>query len=135
MDTPAQSKRHGSRVDSIVLPESFVPESSSIQARHLVAGRYEIRSKLGEGGTSEVWQAYDLKLRMDVALKSVRVDSKRSEDSMEALRREVRSAREVISPNVCRIFDLVVDQDQELISMEYIDGITLMQMLIQKGAH
>ena len=38
------------------------------------------------------------------------------------LRREVRSAREVVSPNVCRIFDLVEEGSQELVSMEYVDG-------------
>lgn len=65
--------------------------------------------------------------------KLLRLDMRKSEDPVEALRREVRTAREVISSNVCRIFDLVVEEDQELISMEYIDGTTLMAMLVQKG--
>ena len=108
-------------------------EGPSLHARHVVANRYEILSKLGKGGMGEVWHAFDLKLRVDVALKSLRVDLKRSQDPVEALRREVRTAREVISPNVCRIFDLVVEAEQELISMEYIDGITLTAMLIKKG--
>jgi serine/threonine protein kinase len=82
---------------------------------------------------SGIRHAYDLKLRVDVALKSLRLDLRRKDDSVEALRREVRTAREVISPNVCRIFDLVVEEDSELISMEYIDGITLMAMLVKKG--
>lgn len=99
----------------------------------LIDRRYEIRSKLGKGGMGEVWHAYDVKLQVDVALKSLRVGFKTSQDPVEAFRREVRSAREVISPNVCRIFDLVVEDDLELISMEYIDGVTLLAMLAQKG--
>jgi serine/threonine protein kinase/WD40 repeat protein len=120
------------------VPDSIGPitelptaEGTSLSHRRLVANRYEILSRLGKGGMGEVWRAYDLKLRVDVALKSLH---RTTSDSVEALRREVRSAREVISPNVCRIFDLVVEEDREWISMEYIDGLTLTSMLVKKGA-
>ena len=73
----------------------------------------------------EVFRAFDLKLRVEVALKAVRAEKVESERAREVLRREVRSAREVVSPNVCRIFDLVAEDGQELVSMEYIDGTTL----------
>ena len=100
----------------------------------LLADRYELIKKLGKGGMGEVWHAFDVRLRVDVALKSLRLNLQRNSKSVEHLRREVRTAREVISPNVCRIFDLVVlDQDQELISMEYIDGVTLAELLSQSG--
>src|SRR5262245_49342398 len=115
------------------MPTSEPSAASPLQARRVIVNRYEIISQLGRGGMGEVWHAYDLKLRVDVALKSLRIDLKRNEDSVEALRREVRTAREVISPNVCRIFDLVVEEDRELISMEYIYGKTLLSLLIQKG--
>src|SRR3990172_2799998 len=112
-------------------------EGPSLHGRRIVAGRYEILSQLGKGGMGEVWHAYDLKLRVDVALKSYRIVGahgvRPSENAVEALRREVRTAREVISPNVCRIFDLVVDEDREFISMELIDGITLIELLRQRG--
>lgn len=92
----------------------------------VVGPRYEILKRLGRGGMGEVWHAYDLKLRVDVALKSVR---RSTSDSIEALRGEVRAAREVVSPNVCRIFDLVAEEGQEFVSMEYIDGQTLLELL------
>jgi serine/threonine protein kinase len=98
----------------------------------ILMDRYEILSSLGQGGMSEVWHAYDLKLRTDVALKQIRFD-REQEDSLESLRQEVRTAREIISPNVCRVFDLIIYEHQELISMEYIDGITLTALLIQKS--
>lgn len=50
----------------------------------------------------EVYRAFDLKLRVDVALKAVRPELSSSEKARELLRQEVRSAREVVSPNVCR---------------------------------
>lgn len=81
----------------------------------------------------EVYRAFDLKLRVDVALKAVRPDRTRASRGRERLRREVRAAREVVSPNVCRIFDLVDEDGQELVSMEYIDGQTLAETLRQHG--
>jgi serine/threonine protein kinase len=142
MTSPLDPKNHGS--DAANQDGSFAslpgPGDPSF-ARRLIAGRYEVLSHLGRGGMGEVWHAYDTKLRVDVALKSIRLDRvedfrldlkrhhirgsdtlprtiRRERDPMELLRREVRSAREVISPNVCRVFDLVVDDDSELISME-----------------
>ena len=44
---------------------------------------------------------------------AIRLDLQRGQDQTEALRREVRTAREVVSANVCRIFDLVVDEQQD----------------------
>ncbi len=105
-----------------------------LRTGRLVAGRYQTLTRLGKGGMGEVWHAYDLKLRIDVALKSLRHDLyQRPEELVDLIRREVRTAREVVSANVCRIFDLVSEEDQELISMEYIDGITLMKMMEQSG--
>jgi serine/threonine-protein kinase len=81
----------------------------------------------------EVWRAYDLKLRVDVALKTLRAELLEKERALQALRQEVRTAREVMSPNVCRVFDLVEIDGQELVSMEYIDGTTLIQILQSRG--
>ncbi len=49
------------------------------------------------------------------------------------LRQEVRAAREVLSPNVCRIFDLIEADGSELVSMEYVDGQTLLEVLQDRG--
>ncbi|PWT89015.1 MAG: hypothetical protein C5B54_09625, partial [Acidobacteria bacterium] len=112
---------------------THTPHGKLLRAGKLIAGRYEILSRLGKGGMGEVWHAFDIKLRVDVALKSLRRDLYQTQDPLELIRREVRIAREVISPNVCRIFDLVSEEDYELISMEHIDGITLTQMMEQEG--
>ncbi len=96
-----------------------------LSAGRILGERYQIRELLGRGGMGEVFRAFDLKLRVDVALKAVRAERVESEHGREQLRQEVRSAREVVSPNVCRIFDLVAEDGQELVSMEFIDGTTL----------
>jgi WD40 repeat protein len=81
----------------------------------------------------EVWRAYDLKLRVEVALKTLTGELFTDERAFEHVRREVRAAREVVSPNVCRIFDLVEVDGHELVSMEYIDGATLLDVLRARG--
>jgi WD40 repeat protein/predicted Ser/Thr protein kinase len=99
----------------------------------LLGERYQIREVLGRGGMGEVYRAFDVKLRVDVALKAVREELSSNERARELLRQEVRSAREVVSPNVCRIYDLVVEDGRELVSMEYIDGRTLAETLRERG--
>ncbi len=99
----------------------------------ILGERYQMRELLGRGGMGEVRRAFDLKLRVDVALKTLRPERVESERARDMLRQEVRSAREVVSPNVCRIFDLVVEEGQELVSMEYIDGTTLAETLRVRG--
>jgi WD40 repeat protein/DNA-binding winged helix-turn-helix (wHTH) protein len=78
----------------------------------------------------EVWRAFDLKLQVEVALKTaLQLEHARDQQRVELLRREVRSAREVHSPNVCRIYDLIEIDGTELVSMEYVEGRTLLQVL------
>jgi len=115
-----------------IAPTEDLPESSILPGQ-VLGERYRIRSQLGAGGMGEVWRAFDLKLRVDVALKALREELFCDEDSLGLLRREVRAAREVVSPNVCRIFDLVEADDRELVSMEYVDGGTLLEVLQERG--
>ena len=102
-------------------------------AGQILGRRYRIQTFLGRGGMGEVWHAFDLKLRVDVALKSILRDQFASEKLLERLRQEVRSAREVVSANVCRIYDLEEIDGQEMVSMEYIDGTTLLDVLRERG--
>ena len=95
----------------------------------ILGDRYQIRGLLGSGGMGEVLHAFDLKLRVDVALKSVRADRAVDARLRDRLRQEVRSARQVVSPNVRRIFDLIVEDGEEYVSMEYVEGETLAEAM------
>ena len=99
----------------------------------ILGDRYRIRLLLGRGGMGEVFRAFDLKLRVDVALKAVRHALLTDERALAGLRQEVRAAREVVSPNVCRVFDLVEFDGRELVSMEYVDGMTLADVLRERS--
>jgi WD40 repeat protein len=77
----------------------------------------------------EVWLARDLKLQVEVALKVLAPEKVGDEGALARLRAEVRSARAVASPHVCRVYDLVEAEGLECVSMEYVDGTTLKQVL------
>ncbi|HSN53636.1 MAG TPA: serine/threonine-protein kinase, partial [Candidatus Sulfomarinibacteraceae bacterium] len=115
--------------ETVDLPEGLV----FFTVGQVLGERYEILELLGRGGMGEVWRAFDLKLRVEVALKALREDLFKSERRLEMLRQEVRAAREVVSPNVCRIFDLHELDGRELVSMEYVDGATLLGVLQERG--
>jgi hypothetical protein len=98
----------------------------------LVANRYEIRRRIGRGGMGQVYEAYDVILREPVALKTT--TSQRSKGP-ERLLDEVRMARRITHPNVCRLYDAGVHEDRAphrrtyFISMEYLEGHTLRHRL------
>jgi eukaryotic-like serine/threonine-protein kinase len=94
--------------------------------------RYRIEARLGSGGMGEVWLAFDRKLRVEVALKALFAHQREAE-RVEMLRREVRAARDVTSPHVCRVYDLLEFDGEEYVSMEYVDGETL-QARIEQSA-
>jgi len=87
--------------------ETLAYSREAYSSGQVLGKRYRIRSLLGRGGMGEVWRASDLKLRVDVALKALRRQLLEDTRALETLRQEVRVAREVVSPNVCRVFDLV----------------------------
>jgi serine/threonine-protein kinase len=95
----------------------------------IVAGRYRILSMLGKGGMGEVYRAIDLTLGQSVALKFLPEDAARNERWLERFHSEVRIARQISHPNVCRVYDIGQTEGTPFISMEYIDGDDMAAML------
>lgn len=94
------------------------------------ADRYRMVTCLGQGGMGEVWQADDLVLGTPVAIKLLHsTDS----DQRERLLREVRLARQVTHPGVCRVFDIGEADGAVFYSMEYIDGEDLATLVRRAG--
>src|SRR5947207_10619904 len=100
--------------------------SHGLRAGELLGGRFRVVRRLGAGGMGEVFEAADLELGCSVAVKTIRADRlERAARFLEQLREEVKVARRVTHPNVCRIFDVGRDGDRVFFTMELVDGETL----------
>ena len=99
----------------------------------LLAGRYRIIALLGKGGMGEVYRADDLTLGQPVALKFLPEEASRDENLLERFRNEVRIARRVSHPNVCRVYDVGEVDGHTFFTMEYVDGEDLASLLRRIG--
>jgi predicted Ser/Thr protein kinase len=88
----------------------------------VLAERYRIVEPLGRGGMGEVYRADDLKLDQPVALKFLPLDLQDDVGRRERLLSEVRVARQVSHPTLCRVYDVGEADGQLFLSMEYVDG-------------
>ena len=96
----------------------------------VIAERYRITKLIGRGGMGEVYEAQDLLLKEDVALKTLRADLAGDEALLQRFHKEISLTRKVTHPNVCRIFEVGIhrgpDQSPLLFfAMELLQGQTL----------
>ena len=94
-------------------------------------GRYEIRSKIGEGGMGEVYLARDTKLDRNVALKVLPSEVAANRDRMKRFVREAKSAAMLNHPNIAHIYEIGEDAGVNFIAMEFIHGQTLREVIHQ----
>jgi serine/threonine-protein kinase len=109
------------------------PEGPAFLPGTVLAGRYRIVSPLGRGGMGEVYRADDLKLGQSVALKFLPARLRHDPNRRQRLRDEVKLARLVAHPNVCRVWDVVESDGHEFLAMEYVDGEDLASLLRRIG--
>src|SRR3984885_3954853 len=113
-------------------PSSSTPEEGRFPAGTVLAGRYRILGLLGHGGMGEVYRAHDQILNQAVALKFLAHD-RMDEAALTRFRNEVRIARQVSHPNVCRVYDIGSIEGQHFLSMEYLDGEDLDSLIRRIG--
>ena len=110
------------------------PAEGPLRTGEVLAGRYQIDGVLGAGGMGVVYAARDLELEELVALKLLRAPSG-SEDAaaLDRFRHELRLARRISHPHVVRTHDIGEAAGRRFITMEYVDGWSLAQLLEQRG--
>jgi TolB-like protein/Tfp pilus assembly protein PilF len=108
----------------------------SLDPGYCLAGRFSIVGLIGHGGSGDVYEAADSELNEPVALKLLRSGSV-EEEYWNQFREEVRLARHISSPNVCRVHDVGrhrLDAEELIfLSMELVRGRTLTQILLEDG--
>lgn len=116
-----------------VSPAAKAPAAGEYRPGMRLGGRYEILAQLGEGGMGVVYKARDLELRDIVALKMLRPGALQDREQLERLKDEIRLARKITHPNVLRTFDFGEIGGSPFISMEFVRGVTLRDLLSESG--
>ncbi|MFF0825672.1 Stk1 family PASTA domain-containing Ser/Thr kinase [Brevibacillus sp. NPDC003359] len=99
-----------------------------------LGGRYQIESRVGGGGMAIVYKAKDLILNRPVAVKVLRSQFGTDEDFVNRFRREAQAVASLSHPNVVGVYDVGQEGDTHYMVMEYIEGYTLKEVIIQRGA-
>ena len=102
------------------LPEGFVIDE-----------RYEIKSKLGQGGFGAVYLAFDKKMAIDKALKIIPDSIAADEEAMNELHAEARTMVSLNHENIVRVYDVHDTGSIKYIDMEYIDGKALNKIKLE----
>ena len=113
----------------MTLPTLTAAPTAAAPALPAHIGKYEVRARLGEGATSEVFLGYDAFRQREVAIKRVRsalaTDSYDGHFQQHFFAAEAALVGRLEHPNVVQILDAVDDGDSPYLVMEYVDGVTL----------
>ena len=134
---PEEAPKHSTVVvDSSMLTSGDGPDPidhGSFIPGTIIAERYRIVGLLGKGGMGEVYRADDLKLGQSVALKFLPDQLADDPNRRARFHNEVRIARQVSHPNLCRVYDIGEVEGHTYLSMEYVDGEDLSSLLRRIG--
>jgi len=121
-------------VESLLASHEIPPDHEEIEAGfapgQMFAGRYRMITRIGRGGMGDVWRADDLVLNTAVALKLI---SSTGPEGRERMLNEVRLARQITHPAVCRVFDVGDAEGGIFYSMELVRGEDLAALLRRVG--
>ncbi len=96
-------------------------------------GKYEIRSKIGEGGMGEVYSAHDAELGRSVAIKLLPSEFTTDPDRKGRFRQEARVVSALNHPNIITIYEIGEDENGSFLATEYVDGRTLREVIKQES--
>ena len=106
--------------------------ASSLVPNTLIGARYRLERRIGQGGMAEVWLANDISLNRKVAVKMMKAQHNDDAVVIERFRREAQAAGALSHPNIVTVYDVVENAGHQAVVMEYIEGMTLREVLDQK---
>jgi len=98
------------------------------------AGRYEVKEMLGAGGMGVVYRAFDRELQEPVAIKTLKPEAMAGGNvALDRFKQEIRLARKIAHRNVVRTYDLGEQNGMYYLTMEYVEGTSLKQLIVSRG--
>lgn len=116
-----------SHTETLEMPQDLLTTGS------MLAGRYQIIERLGEGGMGRVYKALDTEINATLALKIIKPEISSDRRNIEGLRNELKLARDIIHKNICRMYDIHKNEGVYYITMEYVPGQDLKSLIRQTG--
>lgn len=99
----------------------------------LISGRYRIEAVVGTGGMAVVYRALDLEKQQTVAIKVLRPEYESDREFVRRFSREAEAAAKMSHENIVNLLDVGIEGDMRYIVMEYVDGMTLKEMIREEG--
>ena len=119
------------------LERPLLSSPHALEIGSTIAGRYRIEALIGRGGMGEVYRAYDALVEEKVALKTLRRDLSDNPEFLRRFHHEVRLARKVTHPSVCRVFEVGIHAEAthpvHFFAMQLLDGETLAARIRRTG--
>jgi serine/threonine-protein kinase len=105
----------------------------SLERGGTFADRYEIIEEVGKGGMGRVYKVFDRKIKENVALKLLKPEIASDPRTIERFRNELKFARKIAHPHVCRMYDLGESGQFHFITMEFVSGEDLKSFIRRAG--
>jgi len=118
--------------EDICVTKTLETPALGLTAGSTFAGRYKIIEELGKGGMGTVYKALDTRINEEVAIKLIRSEIAADEKTLERFSNELKLARKISHKNVCRMYHLDKEEDTSYISMEYLEGEDLKDLIQKK---
>jgi serine/threonine-protein kinase len=113
---------------------SLATAGDALRPGSLFANRYEVKELLGAGGMGVVYRAFDRELQEPVAIKTLRTEALAGGNvALERFKQEIRLARRIAHRNVVRTYDLGEVGGTYYLTMEYVEGTSLKQLIASRG--
>ena len=98
------------------------------------AGRYEVKEIIGAGGMGVVYRAFDRELQEPIAIKTLKPEAMAGGSAgLDRFKQEIRLARRIAHRNVVRTYDLGEQNGMYYLTMEYVEGTSLKQLIVSRG--
>lgn len=136
------SERKGSFLNEPALVAMRLDEEvrteRDIEPGTVLSGRFRIGKLVNTGGMGSVYEAWDAELEETVALKTIRPELASQKLVIERFKEEVKQARCISHPNICRVYDLFFHAGDSglrvwFLTMQFLEGVTLQERLTEAG--